>query len=219
MSKETIKLYSHDGTKVNVVEVTQKHYDKNETFLLQHNWLTYEEAHKDMELERKVKRVIKKVLAGKLENTNCDDKLKEDIKNLKNDLDVMKRLERLEDKRFESIDTEQVHLSERIDQLSRKLNGKDNRVDALSDKIDNIKKENKRGQDMLLDRIKEVDSDLKEQIKRADRNVRVGNIQINRMEKLRRKTKDNSKQIRNARIHSFINLVLTSYLAYLILVN
>jgi predicted RNase H-like nuclease (RuvC/YqgF family) len=150
MSKETIKLYSHDGT---LVKVAKFYKNDHPEIGWRSGWFkSYEDAEDDLEFRKRVDFAI----------PNCDDKLKKDIENLKNDLDIIKRLERLEDKRFESIDTEQVHLSERIEKLSRKLNGKDNRVDALSDKIDNIKKESKRGQDLLLDRIKELESENNE---------------------------------------------------------
>lgn len=69
MSKEIVKLYSHDGKIINVIEVTKKHYDKNSGFLLEHNWLTYDEAAEDLEFGQRVRKILNR---GKHNDNLCE---------------------------------------------------------------------------------------------------------------------------------------------------
>lgn len=112
MSKETVKVYSHDGANITISEIPKEDIDNGR--LVGKNFTDYDECKEDRDFTRRVEGIL-------YNNSNS--------------------------------------YRDRIDYLERKLNGKDNRVDSLSDKIDNIKKECKRGQDMLLGRIQEIELD------------------------------------------------------------
>lgn len=193
MSKK-VKLYLPEEYHVKVMEFEKE--DKQKVLDTMGFYETYDEAKERLDFVNDVKEVT---------SCNC----RSDIEDTKKAIsELSEEITRIGD----------LH-SEEIARINRKINGKGIRIDSLSDKIDYLKNQSKKGQDMLLDRIKEIDSDLKEQIKRTDKNVKVGNIGIDRIEKLRRKTKSNSKWIRNICISVFLNVSLTLYLAYLLLVN
>lgn len=122
---QKVKLYSHDGTFVKVIEMTK---DEAEQFEIgyRHGWFnSYEDAKEDLEFNKRIEFIV-----------GDNSKLRARVKQLEKDVTMVG--DRGSDFR---------------DEISKV-------VSNLGNEINRIEKECKKGQDLLLDRIKELESEL-----------------------------------------------------------
>lgn len=127
MSKETVKVYSHDGANITIAEIPKEDIDR----ILGKYFTDYDECKEDLELEQKIKRVIKRS-----QHENYINNISDKVDQLEKDV---------------------TRVGDRVADLR---DSTDKVVGDIGSEIDRVEKECERGQDMLLDRIKELESEL-----------------------------------------------------------